>query len=131
MPALTIQLADLQAEGPRLEARLTDRAGSVPPVPVDAPADTGATVTVVANPVVRELRLNPIGTALVHTPSSTNVSCYKYLVRLVLPNGVSSETVAIGTPRRGQHIQCLIGRDVLRNAVFVYTGNTNTFTPSF
>jgi len=72
-----------------------------------------------------------MGTALVHTPSSSNVRCFKYLVRLVLPNGVGLETVAIGTPLRGQHIQCLIGRDVLRNAVFVYTGNTNTFTLSF
>ena len=93
--------------------------------------DTGATVTVVANHVIRQLRLSPMGTALVHTPSSSNVRCFKYLVRLVLPNGVGLETVAIGTPLRGQHIQCLIGRDVLRNAVFVYTGNTNTFTLSF
>lgn len=111
--------------------RLTDGAGTAPPVAVDALIDTGATVTVVANQVVKQLRLSPMGTALVHTPSSTNVRCYRYLVRLVLPNGLGLETVAIGTPLRGQHIQCLIGRDVLRNAVFVYTGNTNTFTLSF
>jgi predicted aspartyl protease len=131
VPSLTVQLADLQAEGPRLEVRLTDGAGSASPAVADALVDTGATVTVVANQRLKQLRLSPIGTALVHTPSSSNVVCYKYLVRLVLPNDVSVETVAIGTPLRGQHIQCLIGRDVLRNAVFVYTGNTNTFTLSF
>jgi predicted aspartyl protease len=131
VPALTVQLADLQAEGPRLDVKLTDTTGACQPIAVDALIDTGATVTVVANQVLKKLGLSPVGTALVHTPSSTNVRCFKYLVRLVLPNGVSLETVAIGTPLRGQHIQCLIGRDVLRNAVFVYTGNTNTFTLSF
>ncbi len=131
MPGLTVQLADLQAEGPRLEVRLTDTTGAASPVPVEALIDTGATVTVVANKVIKRLALSPVGTALVHTPSSTNVSCYKYLVRLILPNGVGMETVAIGTPLRGQRIQCLIGRDLLKNAVFVYTGQTNTFTLSF
>jgi predicted aspartyl protease len=131
VPGLTIQLADLWAEGPRLEVKLTDTAASSPPVAVEALVDTGATVTVVANDVLRRLGLNPVGTALVHTPSSSNVRCYKYLVRLALPNNVDLETVAIGTPLRGQHIQCLIGRDLLSRAVFVYTGQTNTFTLSF
>jgi len=50
----------------------------------------------------------------------------------MLPNDIGLETIAIGTPLRGQRIQCLIGRDVLRNAVFVYTDQTNnTFTLSF
>ncbi len=85
-----------------------------------------------ANRVLKRLGLRPVGTALVHTPSSTNVRCYKYLVRLMLPNDIGLETIAIGTPLRGQRIQCLIGRDVLRNAVFVYTDQTNnTFTLSF
>ena len=131
MPTLTVQLADLQAEGPKLEVRLTDGTGTAGPVTVEALIDTGATVTVVANQVIRQLGLSPVGTALVHTPSSSNVRCYKYLVRLVLPNGLGLETVAIGTPLRGQRIQCLVGRDVLRSAVFVYTGTTNTFTLSF
>ena len=131
MPGLTVQLADLQVEGPRLEVRLTDTAGAASPAAVDALIDTGATVTVVANRVLKRLGLGPVGTALVHTPSATNVRCYKYLVRLVLPNGVGLETVAIGTPLRGQRIQCLIGRDLPKNAVFIYTGQTNTFTLSF
>lgn len=131
MPGLTVQLADLQAEGPRLEVRLTNTAGTAPPTAVEALVDTGASVTVVANQVLKRLGLSPVGTALVHTPSATNVRCYKYLVRFVLPNGVGMEAVAIGTPLRGQRIQCLIGRDLLRNAVFVYTGQTNTFTLSF
>jgi len=131
VPSLTVQLADLQAEGPKLEVRLTGVAACARPVTVDSLVDTGATVTVVASRVLKRLGAKPVGTALVHTPSSPGVNCYKYLVKLVLPNGVSVETVAIGTPLRGQHIQCLIGRDVLRNAVFVYTGQTNTFTLSF
>jgi len=31
----------------------------------------------------------------------------------------------------GQPIQCLIGRDVLQQGVFIYTGHDNAFTLSF
>jgi len=61
VPVLTVQLADLQAEGPRLDVRLIDGAGSAPPIVVAALIDTGATVTVVANQIVKQLRLSPMG----------------------------------------------------------------------
>lgn len=34
-------------------------------------------------------------------------------------------------PLKGQHIQCLVGRDVLQHGVFIYTGYDNSFTLSF
>jgi len=52
-------------------------------------------------------------------------------VRLLFPNRVVVETTAIAAPLQGQHIQCLIGRDVLKHGVFVYIGYTDTFTLSF
>ena len=52
-------------------------------------------------------------------------------MRILFPNNVVVETVVIAAPLQGQHIQCLIGRDVLRHGVFIYTGYTETFTLSF
>lgn len=81
--------------------------------------------------IIRQLNLNPIGVTLINTPSSNNVLCYEYLMRLLFPNNVIVETVMIAAPLQGQHIQCLIGRDVLRHGVFIYTGYMNSFTLSF
>ena len=103
------------------------------PTPVNAVAliDTGATGTVIQENIAKSLNLNPVGVALINTPSSTNVQCYEYLVRLLFPNNVIVETVAITASLQEQHIQCLIGRDVLCHGVFIYTGYINTFTLSF
>jgi hypothetical protein len=52
-------------------------------------------------------------------------------VRFILPNNVIFQALAIEAPLKGQQTQCLIGRDVLAHAVFVYTGYINQFTLSF
>lgn len=142
MPSFTLQLSNLQAAGPIVEVRLA--VGSAletalqqanqnipPPVQVVAMIDTGATSTVVREDLIQQLNLNPVGVTLIHTPSSTNVQCFEYLMRLVFPNNVVVETVAIAAPLQGQHIQCLIGRDVLSLGVFIYIGYNNSFTLSF
>jgi len=142
MPSFTTRVPNLQGVGPIVEVGLT--VGSIieevlarehqnPPTPVQATAmiDTGATRTVVREEVVRELGLNPVGLTLINTPSSTNVECWEYLIRILFPYRVVIESVAIAVPLQGQHIQCLIGRDVLRHGVFIYTGYDNTFTLSF
>jgi len=78
------------------------------------------------------LGINPVGTTLINTPSSTNVTCLQFDVQLVFPNNVTiSSIVATEAPLQGQHIQCLIGRDVLQNGVLIYTGYDNSFTLSF
>jgi hypothetical protein len=46
-------------------------------------------------------------------------------------NNVVGEGVVIEAPLAGQHIQGLIGRDVLAQSVLVYIGYTNQFTVSF
>lgn len=143
MPSLTVQLPSLHQQGPVLEVRIA--VGKVAedvmvkqaqkpkdPAPAVAMIDTGATGTVVNTDLVERLGLQPVGVCNINTPSSAGVPCHEYLVRLVMPrHNVVIETIAIGAPLHGQHIQCLIGRDVLQHAVFIYTGYNNTFTLSF
>jgi hypothetical protein len=51
---------------------------------------------------------------------------------MVFPNNLNTlSIIATEAPLQGQHIQCLIGRDVLKNAVLIYTGHDNSFTLSF
>lgn len=93
--------------------------------------DTGATGSVVRQGLLSPLGLNPVGVAYINTPSSTNVLCYEYSVRLLFANNVLVETTVIEAPLQGQHIQCLIGRDILAHGVLVYIGYSNLFSLSF
>ena len=81
--------------------------------------------------LIQRLGLKPVGVTFIHTPSSTNIRCLQYLARLVFPSNVVVETVVIEAPLQGQHIQCLVGRDVLRHGVFIYNGYMQDFTLGF
>ncbi len=118
--------------GPGVEEALRKSKAALPsPVKIMALIDTGATGTVIQSGIARQLGLNPVGIALINTPSSTNVQCYQYQVTMLFPNNVQVAATAIEAPLQGQHIQCLIGRDVLAHGVLVYIGYTNSFTLSF
>ncbi len=94
--------------------------------------DTGATGTVISKGIAADLGINPVGNILINTPSHTNVSCYQFDIQIVFPNNVNiSSIVATEAALQGQHIKHLIGRDVLRHGVFIYTGYDNSFTLSF
>jgi len=93
--------------------------------------DTGATGSVIQQGLASRLGLNPVGITQITTPSSANVACHEFLVRLLLPNNVVVDTTVIEAPLQGQPIQCLIGRDVLAHGVLVYVGYVNLFTLSF
>ena len=142
MPSFTTQLPNLQALGPVVDIRIwvgtavenaLKKAGSPIPQPVPAKGmiDTGATSSVIQPAIATSLGLQPVGIVNISTPSSANVPCHQYLVRLVFPNSVVVETLAIEAPLQGQQVQCLIGRDVLAHGVLVYTGYINQFTLSF
>lgn len=142
MPSFTTQIPNMQGVGPVVEVRLAvgtiieevlkrDKQNIPTPVQALAMIDTGATGTVVREDIVKQLNLNPVGLTLINTPSSTNVQCYEYLMRILFPNNVLVEAVVIAAPLHGQHIQCLIGRDVLRHGVLIYTGYIDSFTLSF
>lgn len=142
MPSFTIQLPNLQAMAPLVDMRVwigtpveeaLKRSGSTTPEPVAAKGmiDTGATGSVIQPSLAKQLGLQPVGAVHISTPSSANVLCYRYNVRLIFPNNVIVEAIAIEAPLAGQQIQCLVGRDVLAHGVLVYTGYINQFTLSF
>jgi len=142
MPSFTTQLPNLYAMGPLVDMRVwigtpveeaLKKAGFKVPEPVAAKGmiDTGATGSVIQPAIAQQLGLQPVGVVSISTPSSENVPCLQFVVRLIFPNNVIVECLAIEAPLRGQNIQCLVGRDVLAHGVFVYTGYINQFTLSF
>jgi len=90
--------------------------------------DTGASGSVIDPNTAKQLGLQPVGVVSIATPSSANVLCPQYVVRLLFPNNVIIQAIAIEAPMQGQQIQCLIGRDVLALGVLVYTGYLNQFS---
>jgi predicted aspartyl protease len=78
--------------------------------------DTGATGSVISKGLASTIGINPVGTTLINTPSSTNVTCMQYDVQLVFPNNVNIGSIIVTeAPLQGQHIQYLIGRDILQH----------------
>lgn len=139
MPHVVAQVPNLHHEGPVLEVQIYPSRPAIevwreqdhalpPPVKVKAMIDTGATNTVIRQGIASDLGLNPIGEVKINTPSSVGVPCYQYFVRLAFPNNIIFETVVIEAPLRGQNIQCLIGRNVLVHATFIYMGPVNLFS---
>jgi len=142
MPTFTVAGTNMARVGPVVEVRIAVNkgveaglrdAGAAVPTPMLVPAmiDTGASCTVIREGLAQQLGLQPTGTRVIHTASHSNVRCYEYLVRLLFPNNILFETDVVETPLRGQHIDCLIGRDVLADGVLVYIGPDNLFSLSF
>ena len=126
--------------GPRMAALKAAGVAIPDPVLGRALLDTGASATVIDLTVVAKLRLVPTGAVPVHTPSTggTPAVCEQYDVglALILGSGQIHMVPALVVPviavdLSSQGIQALIGRDVLREAVFVYNGDAGTFTLAF
>jgi predicted aspartyl protease len=101
------------------------------PQPIKALAmiDTGATSSVVRPDIIEMIGLSPIGIARINTPTTEGVECYQYQAAIVFPNNVAVETTdLIEAPLQGQHIQCLIGRDILKHGVLIYNGYAQIVT---
>jgi gag-polyprotein putative aspartyl protease len=142
VPTVTIAGTDLRGVGPVIEVRIAVNesvetalrdAGAPVPAPLLVPAmiDTGASCTVIREGLAQQLGLQPTGVRTIHTASHSNVRCYEYLVRLLLPANILFETDVVEIPLKGQHIDCLMGRDILAQGILVYIGTDNRFTLSF
>jgi len=139
VPSFTAGIPNIRAIGPVVQIQIAiseaaeqalKKAGQPvpPPVQVSAMIDTGASDSVIQTGIAQQLGIQPIGVTRVNTPSSTNVQCYRYDVQLILPNGVTVVVPVTEAPLQGQHIQCLIGRDILMHGVFIYIGYSNLFS---
>ena len=104
-------------------------------LPEHAPAlamiDTGAASTIIKASILDKLGLPPVDQVRIHTPTSSNIDCFRYWVRLYFPQDVCLEATAIAAPLEGQHIQCLIGRDALRHCLMIYNGPDQSYTLGF
>ena len=145
MPSIVRRPNDLALSGPRVEVKLW-----VPgyvnaelayleqpiPAPIDAIAfiDTGATKTIIQEGIAERLGLTPTGVTSISTPISANHECYQYQIRLLFPQGIAADVLAVEVPwptRHERYVQCLIGRDILKHSLLIYNGFTNTFTLIF
>lgn len=139
MPRLTRSVTDLARIGPVLNIsvepiltvqEIMRRSGiTVPSIEIRALIDTGASGSAVQAIVFDNFDMEQVGEYAMNTPSTTKpIFVPKYRVRLVLSNSVSFETYVAAVPMGGQHIQGLLGRDILEQCVLTYNGPKNSFT---
>ncbi len=117
--------------GPILETHEAWRRerGAVPSATILALLDTGASGTLVRTSVLERLGLEAAGPVFLNTPSTTEPEeRSEYRIRLVLAKNIVFETDVVEAPLGGQHVQCLIGRDILDVCRFVYDGPRRRFT---
>ena len=145
MPSFSTQHPNLAQVGPIAEVliaptqqlvQVLKAQGQPVPSPVKAIAmvDTGASGTVVTPSIVSALGIQPVGVATMSTPSTTAPvpsRLFNVDLTFVIGNVNVAGVVAMEAPLGGQHIQCLIGRDILQHGVLVYIGYINQFTISF
>lgn len=144
MPSFSAQIQNLVQAGPIVEIlvgpsqqlrQVIASTGQSLPAPVRAVAmiDTGASGTVLSPSIIQALGIQPVGVIQMSTPSTQQpITAHQYDVSMSFPNGVTvAQTLATEAPLGGQHIQCLIGRDILQHGVLVYIGYLNQFTLSF
>jgi hypothetical protein len=108
-----------------------------PPVPLRLLIDTGASGTCIEAGLLKPLGLVPKGQVPVQTPSTvlSPMMCDLFEVSVTLVHPLlpfSIETVSIvECPPIGSGIQGLLGRDLLAHCLFVYNGETGTFSLAF
>lgn len=144
MPSLTTRFPDLQRIGPVVEAligpssilkeALQKEKKEIPrPVSVRMLIDTGASISAIKKGIAAQLGLKPHGITKIATPSNGAFQCSLYDIDILFP----VHHLVIGNVRviegifEGQNIDGLIGRDILKLGLLVYTGYDNSFTIAF
>lgn len=142
MPSLTRDSPNLEIEGPvidvlflistELEEKYKKEGKEVPkPVQIRALIDTGASHCVIQKEIPEKLELEPVGSTKINTPSSKDHQCYQYFMRMAIPtHRLVYEGVFTAAPLEGQNINCLVGRDLLADGIFIYIGYAKQFTLS-
>ncbi len=143
MPSISIEAPDLLKNGPRLNIQLAPSKPVIdyylknqkqPPNPINCIAliDTGAGITVIKQGLPANLTLQPRGILKIATPSCPQFQCNTYDVSIFFPvSKVVVPLVNVAEAPLAGAIDCLIGRDLLRNFLFIYEGYSNRFILSF
>jgi len=141
MPSVTKKPKDLMKEGPilevqfiissELERKYREEGKVIPkPIVIKALVDTGCTSCAISDHIPKELNLQPVGSVDLRTPSGKR-ACFQYFMRMLIPShGLAYEGTFIGVTLEGQDVDCLIGRDVLKDSILIYIGPENQFTLS-
>ncbi len=94
--------------------------------------DTGATITIIREGIAASLDMKPVNVLPISFPTDKDgkpALFRQYSIQLVLPNNVVLPQIrAAEMPMTHYAIDCLIGRDVLRQGVFIYNGPLDAFT---
>ena len=143
MPHFTVKASELERFGPVIEVYIVPhrrRIASIEtrnlpapsPIKVSALIDSGANCSVLQVGIAAQLGLTPIDKVRISTPSDQGLMCDRYSVQFLFPaHQYSIPVTPVEAPLKGQLIGAIIGRDVLRNCVFVYQGHDESFTLSF
>jgi len=139
MPSFKVQVANIHKVGPVTEILISQSFQYLKAtgnqqkfVKLLAMIDTGASGTVIREGIAEELGIKPIGEVFMNTPSSVNHRCFQYDIQMLFPNNIGiSSCIVSEAPLKNQHIQCLIGRDILQQSIFIYSGLDNSFTICF
>src|SRR5256885_8960666 len=124
----------IQVEIPTVLAQALTQAGKPVPQPVSGQAliDTGATLSAVDSQVVTSLGIAPTGlTNVGHAAGADQQPAFP--ARVVIPAfGLAVDIQsALGAQIQSQGIIALLGRDFLRQMLFVYNGTLGVLTLSF
>ena len=139
MPRLQHILDDLTRNGPTLKIRIEPTLGiqellraegqEIPSADLLGMIDTGASGTLVKSTVFGSLGIEPYAIVRLRTASTTQPLLRgKYRVRVVLTKAIAFEIDVVEGPLIGQNVQCLIGRDILEQLIFIYNGPQNKFS---
>jgi predicted aspartyl protease len=140
MPSVTIENPNLESEGPvlkvqfsissDLEEKYRNEKKTIPEqVSINAMIDTGATCCMIQEEIPKKLGLEPVSENNVITAAGKVGKCFVYWMKMIIPEcDVSYEGAFTAISFDGQDIQCLIGRDFLKDSTFIYIGNKNQFS---
>jgi hypothetical protein len=141
VPVFNAQADDLELDGPVIEvsllpvqlareAMVADGGTIPPPVKARALIDTGAQGSAVKEGLLAGMGLHPVGVTPVVTPTDHDKLCPVYTVDLALSPVSRVDINVIEVELHGESIDMLLGRDVLRDALFFYQGPSHQFTLS-
>jgi hypothetical protein len=141
MPHLQISSSNLLTHGPTIRITVeapaslseatTVETPALKPLELEALIDTGAARTCFKTGALAALTLPPIDEAPIMTAGS-RAWALRYSVRIgIAAVGHFADLTVLELPMEGIRVDCLIGRDLLSQAVLIYQGFGNSFTLSF